>query len=954
MNTTEEKTVSLGLKSADSIAVTERQYRDLMKSVAFIERETRSAFAEIDFRSEPKNGKVLYVLDSNVMRAYGAPYRHGRKGHGSFGLGQFLPRRFKPLHALSDESLRKLVVHTNQQEDRAAGNLLEALTECVKKRIDVQALGIVQLTPHAMESQLHYKTLASRVDVDRDIATREAKLIEAVAQVALKRFALSANGTGAPQIPYDQYLTIILNIYARAEELGDLNPSAVLYRFMEFCGDPSGVFDGRDVLDFNAGIPSNEIFKIARHLLSETFGNLIAKRLTPASAASDRDALVQLALLNKVNHDGRHAFGGYSTRIILITCTPEISNVAYKAHDHLRSKLGEYLSTYPGAGTGNDLTEFLRLNIRRMELFFAFNEETQQEDRWFKAFGLHYVRHISGFLGDLSLPTSIPLPDDVTSAEMKDKSRLRLESIAFFSGLFVEQTGRSELPMKVLNEIIDEPERFINVPPGFRISFIDLLQKWNDFIQASLGSANIDKSTKLNTVGSKGNDDLKEAFKTALIANTPNCSTGEVNLSTILSEVVERTRDQMVLQFSFHGTELARISGTTSRRTPPDLFFRNLNVSFKMFQKMSVNAHYPGSKDWLADYKRIAEEDCERATSDHRWENHLKFLVLAASFSCLERWSVASGHLIRALNIIDRGKRPGLAPIQVRNLNNPSGREANFLQSVCERMLADDADGLNRAQKALRASKACADADAIADSKSAPEKIADPISTLRYINEELSIALARYYLQRMSDCGGEAASLLDISASAERYASCEDEIEALKSCFKQLKADKDFDLAKLGSANFSSETSAGRQMLGLSLISASTNIVQLAVIDRYWQQAGRKGVFMTDSGVREPVGLNECLAQALRYLDAAKVGGAIEASLTHIYRRVASTMLNDNELQPDWKTMLEPISRDERDKLFELFRSGDMSKIERWKYESLFAFVIRLHEQEDISRGADA
>ncbi|RYG89998.1 hypothetical protein EU803_15385 [Loktanella sp. IMCC34160] len=937
MTVEEENNVTLEPISAGSISVSKRQYRDLVQSVAFIERETRSEFAEKDFVAN--GGAIRYVLDSNVIRAYGAPYRHGRKAHGSFGFGQFLPRRFRPLYALNDETLRKTVALTNQQEDRTAGNLLKALTGSVKTRIEGQKTRILQLTPHVTESKSHYRLLVSRVRENRLNAKKKAELIETVARVTLERFVLRPQDANIPAIPPDQYLNIIQNVYARAEELGDLNPAAELYRFLEFCGATTDEFEGKDILEVNSGIPSAEHFKIARHLLSQTFNELFSKGETGSRVENDREALVQLALLNKVNHDERHAYGGNSTRVVLITCTDEISRAAYRAHDHLRSNLAEYLRTYPGAGKGSDLKEFLRRNIRSMERFFAFTEDAQKDDRWFKAFGLLYVRHISGFLGNLSEASDTYWDESAPSTAETRQAPTRHESIALFSGLFLEQTARTELPLSVLSDIINEPKRFVHIPPGFRVSFIDLLKKWRDFIQNALGRSDIHLSTEPD------DEALKEAFKSGLGLIATGCNKVDIDISAILSEMVERSRDRMILQFSFHGTELASISGRTSRRTPPDLFFRNLYVSFSMFEKMSINARYPGSTEWLSDYDRIVE-DCDPTASDDRWENHLKFLVLAASFSCLENWSVARGHLSRALDIINRAKRPGLPPIETRDQNNPSGREANFLQSVCERMLADDAIALGRADAALRASEACAIEDQRKDTTSANLLSSEPISTLRYRNEELSIALARYYLKRMDSCGGVAANSLEISASAEKLQKCDSEIKALRSCFEQLKAHEDFDFANVETATITSETAIRRQMLGLTLISAATNIVQLAVIDRYWQQADQKGLFTIDSGDREPVGLNECLTQALRYLVAAKKGGAIEASLTHVYRRVASTMLeNDDASGRAAEIGLEPIATEERDEFFERFRSGDISKIDHWRYESVHAFVKRLHKQ---------
>ncbi|KAE9625498.1 hypothetical protein [Parasedimentitalea maritima] len=939
MTSKEENNVTLEPTSADSIAVSKRQYRDLVQSIAFIERETRSEIAEKDFLEG--EGTIHYALDSNIIRAYGAPYRHGRKAQGSFGFGQFLPRRFRPLYTMNDKSLRKLVALTNQHEDRMAGNLLKILTGAVKKRIENQKQGILQLSPHSKESRSHHKFLFERLRENPDSAKKKAKLIDGVASIALKRFVRRAQEPNAPKIPPDQYLNIVQNVYARAEEIGDLNSAAELYRFLEFCSKKTQAnpFEGQDILDVYSDIPSTELFKIARHLLSKTFEELISKGERGPRAENDRDALVQLALLNKINHDERHAYGGNSARIVLITCTTEVSNAAYRAHNHLLSNLIEYLKAYPGAGTGSDLKEFLRRNTHSMERFFALSENTQREDRWFKAFGLLYVRHISGFVGELAETSDTVSEDENIDTRAMQKTPTRPESIALFSGLFLEQTARTELPLTVLSDIIDDPERFVHVPPGFRTSFIDLLKKWSNFIEDALGRTDIQVSTKLE------DEALKQAFLQGLGFDATRRNKVHIDMSAILSDIVERSRDRMILEFSFHGTELASIAGRTSRRTPPDLFFRNLEVSFSMFRSMSINANYPGSTKWLRDYDQIVE-DCDPKASDDRWENHLKFLVLAASFSCLENWSVASGHLSRALDIINRAKRPGLPPIETRHQTNPSGREASFLQSVCERMLADDAIGLKKAANALKASESCADADSKKDSMNSKPGFIEPISSLRYRNEELSIALAQYYLKRMESCGGEAATVLEGEVSSEKLHECDPEIKVLKSCYEQLKAHEDFDLVNIETATIVSETDMQRQMHGLTHISAATNIVQLAVIDQYWQQGNQKGMFINDNGEREPAGLNDCLFQALRYLVAAKKGEAIEMSLTHVYRRVASMILDkDNASGKASKIELEPITFEECDEFFKRFRKGDFSKIERWRYESVHAFVKRLHSR---------
>ena len=935
----------------EAIAITKRQYQELVKSVAFIEREARSEIAERDHRSN--GGEVLYVLDSNVLRSHGAPYRHGRKTRGGYGLGQFLPRRYSPRHSLEGEELRRLVAMTNQEEDRTAGNLLSALTECVKKRIENQGEDIVQLTAHRLESINHHKILIDRTGATtsgQEEVERRAILIEKIASTTLERYMKASQNGEAKPLPPEIYIENAQKLFARAEEINDINPAAELHRFSQFLGRMGTKFDGKDILDCTDPIPNREEYKVARHLLRKTFEDLIPSTERKTRIQRDQDALVQLALLNKVQHEDRHYHNGYSKRIVLITCSKELSNAAFRAHDHLRSNLQEFLKTFPGAGSGIELAEFLRSASLAMERFFSFGEKAEKEERWFKAFGLHSVRHISGFLGDLTEASILRKSNEKAKRpECANEKRTRPESITLFSGLFAEQTKTVKLPTRALNEIIDKPESNIDFPRRFPSEFIQLHKKWKLFVQQALGSTDIQKTNY------RSESSLKYALRSALVRGASSGDAEPTELTNLLSEFVDRARDRMVLQFSHHGAELSRMAGETSRRTSPDLYFRNLNASFSMFRKMSVKKDYPGSKEWREDYGKIRNEDCDPNTDDDRWESHLKFLVLAASFSCLEKWSVASGHLEKAINIVDRTADRQLPEITTREVNNPSGREASFLQSVCERMLASDVSGLDRASEALKKSEDCSQDDTVADSSrgsSAPRSL----STLRYYNEKLSIALSRYYLRRMEDCNGTSVNMVGECSTREWHDKCRDQIANLKECFKKLTDHEDFDLKNVTTASIGGPDTRG-QMLGITLISAATNIVQLAVIDRYWTQGGLPGLFATEDSQRESVGLKTFLTQALQYLNAARnsepqTERAIEARLTLIYRRVASTMLASGDVSAELAASLDPIDREEREKLFGFYRSNDISKIDRWRFESVYAFVKNLHEEPESAEGS--
>lgn len=900
-------------------AVSKRQYQSLMQATAFLEREFRGREASDDFIA--KGGEIKLVFDSNIFYSYAAPFSQGRITGGRRGFGQFLPRRVNVSTSKNDEQ-RKKIIKVQQSEDRDAGKLLQTLVKIAIGSNHADTDGpFLQFTRHAEETQKYREKLTGNIQFTHDQSSERRKKLSEASSKALDLFLKRKNKKLTPE----KYLDITQDVLARVEEAGGLSPEVQIERINSLLGwekNPNVV----RVEDSDLGYwPRNRSdYLLAEHILIETFGATLTQHRDPISRERDIDALKELALANRYHIETKDNSLGYGARLLLVTCDKEISIAAHRAPRHLRENLSDHVLSFFNRDSQAPSERLIHNRIKEMESFFGLSQGIELEERWFNAFSLHYIRNISAYLSDLEHRVS----DTVHTAPYKE--------LGLFETVFMKSFEHKELPISRLNDIIFEPTdpRNVVIPKEFEARFIALLDRWKKFLSQTLGnqvSESLITETQKRSLAKRFSEFTKSRENSKHDHQFDVTNEAKL-LSALLVDYVERSRDRMVLEFSSHGTELAALVGQTSQRTPPDLYFKSLPQSFGIFRRLAEDARYPGSAEWRTDFDLVAEVDCASNSSDDRWESHLKFLILAASSAGLERWSIARSHVYRALEILSRAEENHLPAPTTKPDSNPSGREARFLLCFCERMLADNQQDLDRAEAAFAASL-----EAHTKDKHDPKDSAS-LSTLRYENEALSIALSRYYLQRRVDCrelsnNSEAPHPFDY-----QFESCRKQIKHLLTCFEKLQVHTDFQKLKIP-MHHSQMFGMQNQMLEITLISVATNIVQLAVIDRFWTDKGQPGLFQSD-GIRVVTGLVEThLKDALLYLESAAGGKWIEASLTVVYRRVALTMLDEANISDSAGPRLTANNHED---FFRKWCPREMSKIDQWRYEALHDFVRSL------------
>lgn len=888
----------------DPLKVTRRQYERLIEATAFLEWELRGRAATQDFEAD--SGEILLAFDSNVIQSYAAPFSQGRLSRGRRGFGQFFPRRFE-VSPFIDASLRNRVLMIQQAEDRTAGRTLRGLTTFALDKYLNESQPLLQFKAHASETRAHHRALMKRV-FGTSISIKARR--DALHLASRKALGLFLNRSKEGLAP-DHYLDITQDILARIEEVRDYNPEQQLSRFTELVGQQQSQVEEVEEKSFGQWPSNRPDYKLAEFILHRGFDDALASHRTGKSRLNDIDVLTTLLLANRYQVEMRDHTSGNGIRIVLVTCDKELSIAGHSIGGVIARNLDNYIKEYFVLKRHEtpDAMSVYRAK-EKMEDFFDLSDRRRNREPWIGMVSLYYIRHISGYLGNF-----VDQPKGRTGRSEADDGDL-------FEAVFLRSFDYRELPLHHLKSIILNSSAEVVLPLGFGEAFNDLLNRWKAFISHSIGMTDTE-----STISKEQKEVLVSLFHKKSEPGEPEEAVKVDALSGLLVDYVERSRDRMVLQFSSHGTELASFVGQTSSRTPPNLYFRSLPHCLSMICRLACDPRYPGSRAWSEDFKNIGEQDCSRDTTDDRWESHLKFLILAASSAALERWSIARRQVQRALDILERSRTHGLPPPITGGASLPDGRESNFLLSVCERMLADDKVGLEKARDAYERSR---------DLNEATRADGERATSMRYLNEDLSLALARYYiLRRDNDRNPD----IDIDAA---FQNCKADRDSLLLKFKSLQSHADYKQLTDNIPTPLGQLSDADYMQAVTLVSVATNIVQLAVIDSFWRTKNYEGIFVAGNE-RLKTGLaRDGLPAARDYLEAvANDGRWIEASVTRLYKEVARLMLRDGNPEDD-------IQSTPRTKTFEaIFRKGrppEMSDMERWRYAALRDFIEDLDE----------
>ena len=371
-----------------------------------------------------------------------------------------------------------------------------------------------------------------------------------------------------------------------------------------------------------------------------------------------------------------------------------------------------------------------------------------------KNFSPKFVRHLWAY-------TSVALIEPKAQSKFTN----------WLDGLLAKWAGHIEYNANELTNLINKP-----LVKGIGINFAEsnnALQNWFKL------TGRLVTQEQFNFLGGDSTNflKLKEKFMYR-ISNAKSLKMDWDAIIAYLHEDNDQIKDETFLTFSNIGVE-AVIFANKANRHPPDLDFESLKNTKKIFKKLASRNGYvaitAGSKVTSADRRKAVEdfekdynsikEECYPPDKDNRQFSHLRYLALGAAFASAGKWSVALSQAQRAIQIIERRKKPYIPVIPTKegcNLNI-SGREAYFLAAVALRNIATKSTDFKKSggQKPddienlpenwyLQETRGYLEKAWCALKNDQDKATAKNFDERRLINEELAQSLALYYLIRSS------------------------------------------------------------------------------------------------------------------------------------------------------------------------------------------------------------
>ncbi len=930
----------------DPLAPTESQYYDLIESAAILQREflgvnQAEKYLGINQTEEEdlitkERGRVYYVFDTDVFTSYGNSLLTGPlAGRSRNGYGQLMPRRYTipSLSLLENAEDRRKVKAARFWEDRDAAIVARELARAALED-GKTSLGdgevLLQLDSHFDETGSMLAAIRHHIeDIDTDKAEKQR---EALRKNVVKAFkALQAKDDIAENLSVEKFLGFFLGEIMRREMQSEIGPlyEAAKYKDLKIWKD-QGEFDtGRMKLsEFTESGSKRDLFyayprenyKDAREVLSSLWDDLLKDaNKNDDNHKKDVAALTELTIVNRYLQDNAETGGGEEARVILITGDISLLKACYRAPKALERNLEQYV-----ARVFEDKGRYNRLCA--LEWFFGLG---QSNSRWFDRFALHYVRHIRAY------SRKVLFEDGDEQASHRDLGD-------FFDGLFADEARALQRSRRELEKLAIFP-RSKSKPADFRKQFSEALDKWNDMVARALGKKRLDFWNE-NNLSQKDMKVIQE-ITSRIVCGQATGNECE-NASDWLLEYVDRVRDDTMIALSGLGAGTLEHAEVTY---PPDLYFDTLENCQKVFEGLATKPGYLKDPELLRDFENI-HKDCypEGADkSDNRWENHLRFVVLGAVFASAQKWSVAAGHALRAIAIIERAKKLGKgAQIPTKQeKSNPSGREAYFLSSICKRIRARNDEELVAAEGDLEKAEAAFENDL----EKNPEH---PLGEVRFLNERFSIALARYYQARLelenekgrnaSEQTGNNDEISDASRSHVSDGGGETRIcercTELDEAWRELSSDKDLDSYLDKYATFP------RQLTGMY---TALNILQLATISAFWKEREPSDASNSERKWREEMAKLEfpseqCVQAALGVLNSAnseneplrstKMGMAYEIAGRLVLGWEAPERFPDRQSVAD---------------LFDELQKEVRAEYDKWRVRNLKDFVLSKFEEKE-------
>lgn len=929
----------------DPFSIKKRDYLPLVRRAAFLGREFAAQVEDAEY-VQARGGVIQYVLDSNIFYAAAGPARSGAlHADGTGGVGQFLPR--SPVHgdALTRTADDRFAIRDRQRrEDRLAVRATDFLARRIWQAVDSSpGRRPMALGPHFDEVQELEHDLrqeaAARGDTESASDARLTKdiklLTEGITQYAKRGEKMSP----------DVVLNGIIDIVLRREALGWVGASVTLAAFLRRLPDE---FDlqtfGKTKLDSlrPSGVDMERIEEAGHEYLLRSFQSKLERRkgIRPEryptyraydnarrNARADAAALATLAVMNR-----RLLRAGQNARVVLITADRALVEATYRSSD-------DYILSYAeGSPAGIHIPsdpkllfpEARGLDQRQLqtdlEVFFDL-EGTEGGSNWFRAFGISYVRHIQGFAQGPGIDRITPANSSTTLNPFKDQFQNIL------SGLLAGEEAPIEDAMPHLEQIVlDEVQP--TIPDAYRTIYEKTVREWNDLLGAAVKAGRVDTFEIEHK-------EVYEKLMGFIVRHRAEQHEGKVpdvkEAAAWLSEYVEGLRDRTMLEFTTIGKEFL-VGGRSERhrwvaRNPPDVRFFHFRKMGEFVRTLATPGHATiSSLNGFDESVSQAVSDATEMKGSDRIELYLRFLALASAFAAAESWAAAEGHALRAISIVDRGRRLGIpvADVSVEDaIVQFTGREAMFLAAICAKAQARIPAELHEARRRLEAFRLACEAEvhAIAEEKR--------VNGLRHAAEAVSISQACYYLTRAGHASAvarksESRRMADTDPLFQGHEAVEGVCDSCRAAYRVLlsEADRHFLTSTLNDDYLPDPF-----VPSLTDMSVSLSLIQLhQTVDDWDEDEERRPAAWQDPDV---------LLQAVQCLDR------IRSEKRFVFSRTADVYLRLGKVLAGVSTLNEEFPRGEVALLMETQRRERATFYDAWRFDRLARQVRERRAIED-------
>lgn len=861
----------------------------LIMNAAFVAYETQKAKAQTAWLEADRNRRIIYVFDTDLIKAWCAPWSVGPVDPITLGsgYGQVLPPQM-----IAD-------VDPNERQDLLVSERTQA--EAVAWLLASRALGaafrngtpILLTGAHFSETMTVYQQVKQLAAVHDDVTPKgvnarlDLQLASALRAVrnnlgSKEQGTFNARNAGA-----------IIGGILRVIDLRDATRSHGAVRewdaFKDIVRIGNGLFKLLEFRPDNGALGGD---------MAEKW-RLLCEAVAMGEGASDIEAL-KTAILPVVS----------SAKSILKLGQSEIDAVSVAEVAYLNDRL---------RAQNVDLRIILMTGDRGLSLAMANagNATFPESNVTVSEFAFGHVRHLWSF---------VDLVEDDANEGAKPQE--------LFSGLLAfedERKNEGDFRRFLLENAADPERAHVNRIRENEIE--DAYDRWETY-------------TKKATDTQKHYlfDDLKRDRISEIILakfRSINTDLGESALFSIVKETTARARDRANVEFSGIGANSLLDRHKNGIRNPPELMFDSLRMTDGIFKDLALPKRvFLTAEDFSARFDQIAR-DCHRPNpddsddDDFRQECYLKYLVLGALFASANRWIVAEQHAESAVRIIERAKALN-DPIKVKQTeasepkSHMSGREGYFLLASSKRVRAQTDAQFKKAQDVLNMARDCL----IEDRRMGTAR---NVPFIRFDCEALALALGRYYSDRQ-----RAAS----SASSSEYDPCDDQVDAIYGCVETLTAAQE----AMRQADDQPEAVRGDQLASLPVgtkTSIATNLIQVFVISEFRKSRKYEGKVAVPIDRRVVLEAIDVLTVHSDLLSKLSVDGflprdgfpAVQASvicspLMLLYAVVGDLLLGAGKM---------PVFRNEADvdRIFNYYRAL-VTPYDEWRFGELRKFAKSL------------